>query len=94
MTPAQRMTAINSCVRNGINEDDLEAAKPGTLVITSNPPARVLVDGKEIGTSPVTVDVPEGRHKVSFVIGSDKYTFTARARVGETVTLHKELGNP
>jgi tetratricopeptide (TPR) repeat protein len=94
MTPAQRMPAVNVCVRNGITEDDLEAARPGKLVITTSPPARVFIDGKEVGTSPITVEVSPGRHRVSLVVGSDKYTYATMARAGETVTMHKDLGNP
>lgn len=95
MPQALRTQAVNICLRNGITEEDLEAAMtPGKLRITSTPPAGVLVDGKEVGTSPVIIEVAPGRHKVTLVVGADKYTYTVAAKAGETVTVDKHLTNP
>ena len=53
----------------------IPAPKPiyGSLTVTSNPMmARVLVDGKEIGTTPLTENVLIGKHKLSIIL--DGYT--------------------
>ena len=45
----------------------------GSLTVTSNPMmARVLMDGKEVGTTPLTENVIIGKHKLSIV--ADGYT--------------------
>ena len=49
----------------------IPAPKPiyGSLTVTSNPMmARVLVDGKEIGTTPLTENVIIGKHKLSIAL--------------------------
>ena len=55
----------------------IPAPKPiyGSLTVTSNPMmARVLVDGKEIGTTPLTENVIIGKHKLSIALdGYDTY---------------------
>ncbi|MBO5972393.1 MAG: PEGA domain-containing protein [Alistipes sp.] len=53
----------------------IPAPKPiyGSLTVTSSPMmARVLVDGKEIGTTPLTENVLIGKHKLSIIL--DGYT--------------------
>jgi hypothetical protein len=39
----------------------------GKLSISSNPPAAVVVDGRPLGRSPRTVDLPAGAHTVVFI---------------------------
>ena len=40
-----------------------------------------------IGTTPVDTTISPGRHKVTFVIGADKHTFSVNVKPGETVRL-------
>lgn len=63
----------------------------GTVTLKTKPAARVFVDGADTGKStPVTLQLPQGRHKVTFAIGGDKYTFPVS--VGDTpVSLVKDL---
>jgi hypothetical protein len=39
----------------------------GKLSISSNPPTAVVVDGRPLGRSPRTVDLPAGAHTVVFI---------------------------
>ena len=96
MPQALRNQATNICVRNGITEEQLAAARSGRgkLEIISTPPAKVLVDGKEVGTSPLEVEVAAGRHRVTLAIGADQFTYTVVAKAGETVIVDKLLANP
>jgi PEGA domain len=43
------------------------AAKVGTVNVTSNPPANVVLDGRPIGMAPRLVQVPAGLHKLVFI---------------------------
>lgn len=47
----------------------LSALGTAALTVESHPPARVFVDGREIGTSPVTVLLAPGRYRVSGLSG-------------------------
>jgi hypothetical protein len=96
LTPASRQRILAVCVRNGITEDVLDQANAprATLQISSRPPAKVSVDGREIGMAPVELEVSPGRHRVLLQHGADRYTFTVTAKAGATVTLDKVLTNP
>jgi hypothetical protein len=85
-----RQRILGVCVRNAITEDMLNAAA-ATLKVTSRPPSTVFIDDEEIGRTPVEIEIPAGRHRVRFELGTDRYTFTVNARAGETVTLDKAL---
>jgi hypothetical protein len=54
--------------------------------------AKVLIDGAQVGTSPYVGPIPVGEHRVTFVVGPDKYTFRVHVKKGETVSLIKDLG--
>src|SRR5262249_4125180 len=73
----------------------LSAPSKGWVVLTSKPNAKILVDGSDANLStPVlghALGLPEGRHRITFQIGGDKYTFTVTVKAGETVTLDKIL---
>lgn len=43
------------------------AANVGTVNVTSNPPANVVLDGRPIGMAPRLVQVPAGVHKLVFI---------------------------
>jgi hypothetical protein len=42
-------------------------------------------------TTPATVSITPGKHKVTFVVGADRFTYHINAGVGETVELDKDL---
>ena len=65
----------------------------GFLTITSTPRAKVLVDGVDTGKSTPIKKLPlaPGRHKIQFVVGSDKHTYPVIIKAGETQTLDKNL---
>ena len=64
----------------------------GTLKIGSKPPCRVLVDGRDVGTTPEMLELAAGRHAVSLV--NDTYAIRERIRVtikpGETVKVLRD----
>jgi serine/threonine protein kinase len=68
----------------------------GYAAISSTPSARISIDGKDTGLStPISgraLPLSPGRHKVTFVIGGDKFTFSVTIKAGDTTALHKELG--
>jgi len=68
----------------------------GFAAISSIPSARIWIDGKDTGLStPIighALPLAPGKHKVTFVIGADRFTFSVTVKAGETATLHKELG--
>ena len=97
--PANAKQLKQMCVRNGITEDMLDGgpAAPaptdgqGRVRIDSVPASDILVDGKPVGHSPVVVTIAPGKHKVTYVIGADRYTYPVTVKAGETETLSKDL---
>ena len=90
--PAATTTGIvQICVRNGITLPGDASVDTGTLRIQSNPPAKVFVDGLAIGTTPALVKVAPGKHKLTFQVGDDKFTYTTAVEAGKTVTIAKDL---
>lgn len=85
---------LQMCVRNGISRDTLDADN-GYLVLASRPPAKIEVDGRDTGLiTPVTgqqLPLTPGRHKVTFLVGADRYTYVVNVRSGETQTMSKDL---
>jgi serine/threonine protein kinase len=79
------------------NPADRAGAAPskGWVVLTSKPTAKILVDGSDTGMStPVTgraLALTPGKHRITFQIGGDKYTFSVIVEAGKTVTLDKLL---
>ena len=59
--------------------------------IDSVPPADILVDGKQLGHTPVVLTTTPGKHRVTYVIGADRYTYPVTVKAGETETLSKDL---
>ena len=57
--------------------------------------ARVSAQDLTVGLStPITgrtLALTPGKHRITFQIGGDKYTFTVTVKAGETVTLDKML---
>lgn len=70
------------------------ATGPGTLLVTSNPPCRLLVDGKPSGSTPLgELSLPAGRHKVTFVNDEYAIRYTRKVKIvpGETTKLDVDL---
>lgn len=66
--------------------------RKGELRILSRPWARVLVNGKEEGVTPLVLSVYEGRHRVELRYPSgESKTFEARVRPGQRETLKSKL---
>lgn len=92
MSVPERDQMLSFCLSNGITYEELDEPRLlGRLLVTNAEPARVLVDGVAVGTTPVSVEVGPGKHKVTLVVGADKHTFSVSVKTGETVRLSKEV---
>ncbi len=73
----------------------VDTSGKGYLHVFSKPSAKVLVDGVETGLStPITgrsISLTPGRHKVTFQIGGDKFTYAVNIKAGATEVLSKDL---
>jgi eukaryotic-like serine/threonine-protein kinase len=67
----------------------------GYLSVQSTPSAKIFVDGVDTGMStPINgkqLSLAPGKHKVTFVIGGDKFTFAVMIKAGATELLKKDL---
>jgi hypothetical protein len=41
--------------------------------------------------APASFDLTPGKHKVTFVVGDDRFTFVATIKAGEVLTMYKDL---
>ena len=66
-----------------------DSSKLGTLALTTQPAgARVLLDGKAVGESPVTLaDLAPGKHALTLVGSSGSVKKVVRIEAGKTLTL-------
>ncbi|MER3444188.1 MAG: PEGA domain-containing protein [Meiothermus sp.] len=71
------------------------ARRSATLVIDTNPQgAQVLLDGHNIGTTPLRVSVAPGRYRLEFVLGGyERSGMTVKVDPGETIRVERNL-NP
>jgi hypothetical protein len=67
----------------------VESSKVGTLALTTQPAgARVLLDGKPVGETPVTLtDLAPGKHALTLVTTSGSVKKLVRVEAGKTTTL-------
>ena len=67
----------------------VESTKVGTLALTTQPAgARVLLDGKAVGESPLTLtDVAPGKHSLTLVTSAGSVKKVVRIEAGKTTTL-------
>ncbi|MBL9013419.1 MAG: protein kinase [Myxococcales bacterium] len=67
----------------------------GYLAVQSTPSAKILVDGVDTGMmTPISakqLPLAPGKHKITFVIGADKFTFAVMIKAGQTEVLKKDL---
>jgi len=63
--------------------------------VFSKPQAKILVDGVETGMkTPINghaLQLAPGKHKVTFVIGDDRFTYPVTIKAGATESLSKDL---
>jgi hypothetical protein len=70
----------------------VEPGAVGYLSVTSQPPAKILVDHVDTGrTTPASIPLPPGKHRITFVVGFDKYTYPATIRSGKTIAFVKDF---
>ena len=85
------------CIRRGITREMLESkatAEPTTahLSLHTDAPAEVYIDGADTGKkTPVELAVTPGKHKITFEVGSDRYTYAVTVDAGQTATVSKTL---
>jgi|GEM_PF-2094881 len=84
---------IQLCLRFGIDPTASSSSvkDTGTVRLQSKPPAEVFLDGKALGTTPVTATATAGRHKVTYVVDANKYTFAITVKANEVTNLVKDL---
>lgn len=64
------------------------APKTGRIQIQTQPPgARVLLDGKHVGESPLNLEAPPGRHTLTLASASGSVRRTVRVETGKTLSL-------
>jgi hypothetical protein len=66
-----------------------EAVKPGSLAVTTEPAgAHVMLDGKDVGESPVTIDgVAPGKHTLTFITSSGTVKKAIRMEAGKPLSV-------
>ncbi len=67
----------------------VEATKPGSLAVTTEPAgAHVMLDGKDVGESPVLLDsVAPGKHTLTFITTSGTVKKSIRMEAGKPLSL-------
>jgi hypothetical protein len=70
-------------------------ATKGYLQVYSKPTAHILVDGQETNLkTPISghaLPLTPGKHKITFVIGDDRFTYPVMVKAGSTETMSKDL---
>ena len=68
------------------------AGDKGNLTISSKPAAKIVVDGGATGLStPCKLTLAAGKHKITFLVGEDKYSFNIVVKAGATTDLTKDF---
>jgi len=76
---------------------DASAGDPtkGYLQVFSKPAAKILIDGVDTGMkTPISghaLALTPGKHKITFVIGDDRFTYPQVIKAGSTDTMSKDL---
>jgi hypothetical protein len=67
----------------------------GYLQLFSKPQAKILIDGTDTNLkTPIAgqqLQLAPGKHKVTFVIGDDRFTYPVQIKAGVTETMSKDL---
>jgi hypothetical protein len=70
------------------------AGTSGSIVIATQPAgARVLLDGKPAGETPLTLDAAPGRHTLTFITPSGTVKKTVRVESGKSISLDVSVGS-
>jgi colicin import membrane protein len=74
------------------NPIDKAAAQPSKGFLKIVPPsgAQIMVDGAAPAGSIAKLPLIPGKHKIMFILGADKHTFSVTVKAGETITLDKK----
>jgi PEGA domain len=90
MDANMRDFALSTCANNGVPQEAL-TQEMGHLKIRNTTPAKIFVDGKAVGITPISLDLAPGKHRVTFVVGDTKHTFVVELAAGAEATLHKDI---
>lgn len=95
LTKAEQTKYRVICDRNKIDVLDTSGDPKGYLQVFSKPSAKILIDGVDTGlTTPIqgaALALAPGKHKVTFVIGGDRFTYFVVTKSGQTDTMTKDL---
>jgi hypothetical protein len=100
LTPDQQSKFKVICIRNGVEFDEANATHPATadhgfLDVHSKPSATILIDNVEMGQTeidkPLRLQLTPGKHKVTFVVDGDRYTYPVVIKAGATEAMVKDL---
>jgi hypothetical protein len=95
LTAAQQSKFEMICTRNKVDLFATSGDPKGYLEVFSQPVATILVDGVDTGlTTPIqgkALALTPGKHKVTFVIGADRYSYSVVTKAGQTDTMTKDL---
>jgi hypothetical protein len=93
--PGDKTTKTTTKPGDKTNKPDKSNADKttGYLTVSSKPSARISIDGVDTGMSTPTgkISLSPGRHKVTFTVGDDKFTFAVNIKAGETLPMSKAL---
>jgi hypothetical protein len=82
------------CIRNHVEyKTDFDFQDDAAVLqIMSRPPAKVMIDGQDTGQlTPAKIKVTPGKHRVTYIVGDDRYTYPVTVEAGHTETLSKDL---
>ncbi|MFN0252211.1 MAG: PEGA domain-containing protein [Kofleriaceae bacterium] len=85
---------VQICKRFGIDLDEqapVTKATTGWLQIKADPAAKIEIDGVRAGDTPLRTQLPVGKHKVTFIVGTNKYSYTVNIKAGEATMMAKDF---
>jgi hypothetical protein len=90
LTPNQQAKFGQMCERENVPYID-----EGFLHVESKPVASILVDGEDTGLkTPIrghALPLKPGRHKITFVVAGERFTYPVVIKAGETTRMSKDL---
>jgi hypothetical protein len=85
---------VQICERFGIDPTGSATVTKGTmgfLRIAAYPAAKIEIDGVLAGDAPLRKELPVGKHRVTFVVGKSKYSYTVNIKANEVTILNKDF---